>query len=55
MASNIRLRSDLVTGSEGHWCKRVDLAMLAHKRRQMCSGELSEKLEVADAAKLWGE
>lgn len=27
--------------------------MLAHKRRQVCSGELSEMLELADAAKLW--
>ena len=44
---------DLVTDPEGHWRKLVDLAMLAHKRRQMCSGELSEMLELADAAKLW--
>lgn len=28
--------------------------MLAHKRRQACSGERSEMLELADAARLWG-
>ena len=49
----IKQRFDLVTDPEGHWRKLVDLAMLAHKRRQVCSGELSEMLELADAAKLW--
>ena len=50
----IKQRFDLVTDPEGHWRKLVDLAMLARKRRQVCSGELSEMLELADAAKLWG-
>ena len=50
----IKQRFDLVTDPEVHWCKLVDLAMLAHKRRQVCSGELSEMLELSDAAKLWG-
>ena len=49
----IKQRFDLVTDPEGHWRKLVALAMLAHKRRQVCSGELSEMLELADAAKLW--
>ena len=45
---------DLVTDPEGHWRKLVDLAMLAHERRQVRSDELSEMLELADAARLWG-
>ena len=49
----IKQRFDLVTDPEVHWRKLVGLAMLAHKRRQVCSGELSEMLELADAAKLW--
>ena len=51
----IKQRFDLVTDPESHWRKLVDLAMLAHERRQVGSGELSEMLELADAAKLWGE
>ena len=50
----IKQRFDLVTDPEAQWRKLVDLAMLAHKRRQVCSGELSEMLELSDAAKLWG-
>ena len=50
----IKQRFDLVTDPVGHCRKLVDMAMLAHKRRQVCSGELSEMLELADAAKLWG-
>ena len=50
----INQRFDLVTAPDGHWRKLVDLALLAHARRQVCSGELSEMLELADAAKLWG-
>ena len=46
--------SDLVTDPEGHWRKLVHLAMLAHERRQVRSDELSEMLELADAARLWG-
>ena len=45
---------DLVTNPEVHWRKLVDLAMLAYERRQVRSDELSEMLEVADAARLWG-
>lgn len=45
---------DLVTDPEGHWLKLVDLAMLADERRQVRSDELSEMLELADAARLWG-
>ena len=47
-------RFDLVTDPEVHWRKLVDLAMLAHERRQVRSDELSEMLELADAARLWG-
>lgn len=45
---------DLVTDPEAHWRKLVDLAMLAHERRQVRSDDLSEMLELADAARLWG-
>ena len=45
---------DLVTDPEGHWLKLVDLAMLAYERHQVRSDELSEMLELADAARLWG-
>ena len=45
---------DLVTDPEGHWRKLVDLAMLAYERHQVCNAELSEMLELADAARLWG-
>ena len=50
----IKQSFDLVTDPEVYWRKLVDLAMLANQRRQVCSGELSEMLELADAAKLWG-
>ncbi|MGG3793615.1 hypothetical protein ABEU86_04895 [Pseudomonas paraversuta] len=49
----IKQRFDLVTDPEGHWRKLVDLALLAHARHEVGSGELSEMLELADAAKLW--
>ena len=45
---------DLVTDPEGHWRKLVGLAMLAYERHQVCNAELSEMLELADAARLWG-
>jgi hypothetical protein len=32
----------------------VDLAMLAHRRRQVGPDELSDMLELSDAARLWG-
>ena len=47
-------RFDLVTDPEAHRRKLVDIAMLAHERRQVRSDELSEMLELADAARLWG-
>lgn len=50
----IKQRFDLVTDPEGHWRKLADLALLAHACRQVCSSELSEMLELADAARLWG-
>lgn len=50
----IKQHFDLVTDPEGHWSKLVDLAMLAYQRHQVRSEELSEMLELADAAKLWG-
>ena len=45
---------DLVTDPEGHWRKLVDLAMLAYQLHQVRNDELSEMLELADAARLWG-
>ena len=50
----IKQHFDLVTDPEGHWSKLVDLAMLAYERHQVRSEELSEMLELADAARLWG-
>ena len=50
----IKQHFDLVTNPDGHWRKLVDLALLAHAHRQVCSGELPEMLELADAARLWG-
>ena len=50
----IKQHFDLVTNPEGHWRKLVGLALLAHERRQVCNGELSEMLELSDAARLWG-
>ena len=50
----IKQHFDLVASPEAHRRKLVDLAMLAHKSRQVCNGELSEMLELADAARLWG-
>lgn len=46
-------RFGLVTDLEGHWRKLVALAMLAHERCQVRRDELSEMLELADAARLW--
>ena len=50
----IKQQFDLVTDPEEHWRKLVDLAMLAHERLQVSSDELSDMLELADAARLWG-
>ena len=52
--ASIKQRFDLVTDPEDHWRKLVDLAMLAYERHQVRSDELSEMLELADAARLWG-
>ena len=49
----IKQHFDLVTNPEGHSRKLVDLALLAHARHEVGSAELSEMLELADAAKLW--
>lgn len=49
----INQRFDLITDPELQWRKLVGLAMLAHGRRQVDSGELSEMLEQSDAARLW--
>ena len=49
----IKQHFDLVTNPEGHWRKLVGLALLAHARHEVGSAELSEMLELADAAKLW--
>ena len=54
MAAASKQQFDLVTDSEGHFRKLVDLAMLAHERHQVRSDKLSEMLELADAARLWG-
>ena len=49
----IKNKEDLVTDPDAHACKLSDLAMLAYERRQVESGELSEMLELSDAARLW--
>lgn len=49
----INQRFDLITDPERQWRKLVWLATLAHGRRQVDRGELSEMLEQSDAAKLW--
>jgi hypothetical protein len=50
----IKARDDLVTDPEAHRRKLVELAMLARRRKQVSAEELSEMLEVSDAARLWG-
>jgi hypothetical protein len=50
----IKARDDLVTDPEAHRRKLVELAMLARRRKQVSAEELSEMLELSDAARLWG-
>ena len=49
----INQRFDLITDPERQWSKLVGLATLAHGRRQVDKGGLSEMLEQSDAARLW--
>ncbi|RJX83512.1 hypothetical protein [Pseudomonas sp. LS-2] len=50
----IKARDDLVTDPEAHRRKLIELAMLARRRKQVSAEELSEMLELSDAARLWG-
>lgn len=47
-------RQDLVTDPDGQRAKLRDLAMLAYQRYQVDAAELSDMLEVAEAAREWG-
>jgi hypothetical protein len=45
---------DLVTDPDGQRAKLRELAMLAYQRRQVDADELSDMLEVTEAAREWG-
>jgi hypothetical protein len=45
---------ELVTDPDGQRAKLRELAMLAYQRRQVEANELSDMLEVTDAAREWG-
>jgi hypothetical protein len=45
---------DLVTDPDGQRAKLRELAMLAYQRYQVDADELSDMLEVTDAAREWG-
>ncbi|MCF7544348.1 hypothetical protein [Pseudomonas petrae] len=45
---------DLVTDPDGQRAKLRELAMLAYQRYQVDANELSDMLEVTDAAREWG-
>jgi hypothetical protein len=47
-------RFELVTDPDGQRAKLRDLAMLAYQRNQVDADELSDMLEVTDAAREWG-
>lgn len=47
-------RQDLVTDPDGQRSKLRELAMLAYQRYQVDADELSDMLEVTDAAREWG-
>jgi uncharacterized Ntn-hydrolase superfamily protein len=47
-------RQDLVTDPDGQRTKLRELAMLAYQRYQVDADELSDMLEVTDAAREWG-
>ena len=43
----------MITNSEGHWRKLINLAMLAYGRYQVSSEDLSERLKLSVAAGFW--
>lgn len=47
-------RHELVTDPDGQRAKLRELAMLAYQRYQVDAEELSDMLEVTDAAREWG-
>jgi len=47
-------RQDLVTDPDGQRAKLRELAMLAYQMYQVDADELSDMLEVTDAAREWG-
>lgn len=49
----IKARDDLITDPEGMLRKLDELAMLAHRRRQVGDEDLGEMLETSEAARLW--
>jgi hypothetical protein len=52
--SMVEDRHDLVTNPDGQRAKLRELAMLAYQRYQVDADELSDMLEVTDAAREWG-
>lgn len=52
--AGIKDRPELVTNPDAQSRKLVGLAMLAHRRHQVSAEELSDMLELTDAARLWG-
>ena len=51
--SGINSRHELLGDPDGYRHSLVDFAMLAYQRHQVDSSELSEMLELTDAARLW--
>jgi hypothetical protein len=47
-------RQDLVTDPDGQRVKLRELAMLSYQRRQVDANELSDMLEITEAAREWG-
>lgn len=47
-------RQGLVTDPDGQRVKLRDLAMLAYQRRHVDANELSDMLEITEAAREWG-
>lgn len=47
-------RQDLATDPDGQRVKLRELAMLAYQRRQVDPDELSDMLEITEAAREWG-
>lgn len=50
----VEVRQDLVTDPDAQRAKLRDLAMLAHHQHQVAAAELSDMLEITDAAREWG-